>query len=115
MDFSAFYHSFVINDETYLNKRRHHDKKIKIYRITGRYPLMPYFSFQSYDVNGNLIDKLSDYEISPISGSGRNPYSDLSATIDNIGKYEIYLTPTGNFGFQNELKLKKEEQIGRAS
>ena len=38
---------------------------------------------------------------------GKNPFTDGSATLDDTGGYELYLTPSGEEGYPNELRLPR--------
>jgi hypothetical protein len=99
-----------------------------VYRIRGLYPKVRYFSVSTYTLqrqvthNGTLnyssrdreqvqrqlelnynsvfvfqpIDGLADYQIKPLTGS--NPFTDLSASTDNPGMFEIHVTANGDKG-----------------
>ena len=73
LDLNAYYHTLVIwdfDDED-------------VYRIRGAFPLMRYFSVQSYEfTNGKPIASMLDRSIVPLTG--RNPYADPTATTDEV-------------------------------
>lgn len=86
-----------------------------------------YFSYQSYDIAGEPIDSLIDYQLSPATGKVsvyphacypwgsrteallcclcQNPFSDVTASQAELGTYEIYLTESGKEGHPNEMRL----------
>ena len=77
-------------------------KPDEVYRIRARYPLVRYFSYQSYDLRGQNVQEILDVDIKP--SSGKNPFSDPSIgdTMD-IGTYEIYISKYGGEGHPNEI------------
>lgn len=51
---------------------------------------------QLYNFVCQPIDGLADYQIKPLTGS--NPFTDLSASTDNPGMFEIHVTANGDKG-----------------
>jgi len=77
-------------------------KPDEVYRIRARYPLVRYFSFQSYDLRGQNVQEILDADIKP--SSGKNPFSDRSFQSPfDIGTYEVIITKYGGEGYRNEI------------
>ncbi|GAB5034909.1 Hypothetical protein NocV09_02200650 [Nannochloropsis oceanica] len=77
------------------------------YKIKGRFPPALYFSWQVYNslFVGEAAKGITDFEIKP--HWGKNPVVDATATPETSGGYELYLTPTGEEGYDNELPLPR--------
>lgn len=73
----------------------------RIYRISSAFQQNDYFSYQSYTLRGEALSSLIDYHIVP--SSGKNPFSDLSATPQTSGSYDIHVTRYGQQSLPNEM------------
>jgi hypothetical protein len=64
-----------------------------------------YFAFESYNLdNGAAIDTLTDREIR--ASSGPNPFTSRVSRFADTGLYDVYITPSGSKGLNNEMKSK---------
>lgn len=77
------------------------------YKIKGRFPPAMYFSWQVYNslFTGEASQGITDFNIKP--HWGKNPVVDGTATPETTGGYELYLTPSGTEGYDNELRLPR--------
>ncbi|GAB5035197.1 deoxyuridine 5-triphosphate nucleotidohydrolase [Nannochloropsis oceanica] len=94
-----------------------------VFRITGTFPLVRYFSFQSYDSAGKPLSSLPDYQLQPQSSGGINPFVTLSSSFhinntsgsssssDCLGQFEIYVTADGKHGYPNELAALRDPSL----
>ncbi|TFJ85052.1 hypothetical protein NSK_003476 [Nannochloropsis salina CCMP1776] len=75
------------------------------YKMKGRFPKSIYFSWQVYASQTSAApdQKVTDFHVKPLWGT--NPFSNPDATPEDMGGYEVYLTPSGEEGYVNELRL----------
>lgn len=78
-----------------------------VWRITGEYFPVMYFSYQLYDTSNSQMAETTwvDHKIKPLWGN--NPFSGVS-TPQAAGQYQIHFTRNGNHGFPNELAAPVE-------
>lgn len=91
----------------------HFRTRSDVFRITGRFPQVRYFGFQSYDSAGMPLSSLPDFLVRERPGS-TNPFTNLGlspAHVNSTGHFEIYVTADGNHGYPNELAALREPSL----
>jgi hypothetical protein len=74
-------------------------------RIQGEFPFAAFLAFAIYDANtGFLFDAITDYQISPDSGSV-NPFQNGSRVAAQKRSYTVYLRPNGSAPLPNSIQM----------
>lgn len=80
---------------------------------SSSYPLARYFSYQTYETNFTTVDQIYDRQITPLWKS--NPYLTALTSENDIGGYEVYVTPYGDQGFPNEIPAFLNDSTSKTS
>ena len=81
----------------------------RLYKVTGQYPQLAYYSYQSYNLLGQPLDSIVDFEMEP--AAGKNPYADMTATPATSGTYDLYVTAQSSKNYTNELASSKNGTV----
>jgi hypothetical protein len=68
---------------------RHRGAYDEVYRLRGKYPLVRFFSYTTYDPTLQDLGSIYDARIQP--ASGKNPFADPTATEGETGTYEVII------------------------